>query len=338
MNKLRIDLSTTYDDLPSHCKVTSCGKTLFDGAVTEGTTIETSIDSLETFGVEIEKTGKSKAMVDNSRRQIVEIERIQLNGIDLKILECGRFLAKQNTYLKDHEIQTVQLNMNGTWRIKLPKRRLKGSVRGPIQDLILRDHFADCDVACFGCSQTYGLALEPHETWPSQLQKLTNLSVRNYGMTASSINEITVFVEQFLESHNADKIILYLPHTFRRQLVINGQLEIIFPGKMPENKDLLYHGEEHSVAVLAGELENWLDGISKTREIYFGTYQEDEHHLFEKTPASRYLLPFLSSEGYPKASDGQHFGAKFTQDLANHFADYLKIGKKSSISSDFLGG
>lgn len=324
MNKLRIDLQTEYESLPSHCKITCCGLTIYDDLVTKDTSIDQDIGEFQTFVIEIEKTGKSMELVKKSHKQNLTIKKIQLNGIDLKTAEFGQFSITGNPYVDDHTIQTDRLDLNGVWRLELPRLVLRGSVR-PSESLLLRDTFGDCDVACFGCSQTYGYSLEPHETWPNQLQLLTGRSVRNFGTPSSSINEITALVEKFLESHHADTIILYLPHTFRRQTIRDGRLEVVFPDD-PENRDLILHGEEHSVALLAGHFVDWIESIAKGRKVFFGTYHIDEHKLFERTPACRYLLPFFSAEGYPPAPDGQHFGAKFSQDLAKNFIDFLQIG------------
>ncbi len=296
---------------------------MFDGLVSKDMDIEHNLGPFTKFHLEIEKTGKTIEVVNKRHEQIVNIEKINLNGIDLKTKEFGVFEIRANPYVDDAQIKTDHLHLNGVWSLSLPERHLRGNV--DLDNIKLRDELSDCDIACFGCSQTYGKGLDKNETWPAHLQAMTGKDVRNYGVIGSNINEIKSLVEHYRENYTADMILIYLPHTFRRQIFNEDKVEQVMTLDQ-ENKDLILHGEEHSVAVLAGQFKEWLDDISSKTKIYFGTYQRSENELFEKTALKKYMMPFLRSDDYPRASDGLHNGSEFNQIFAKNIKDSYNLG------------
>ncbi len=323
MNVLRLNLSPVYDSVPPHCKITCVGKQLFNGVVSKNIDLEYDIGPFNKFNLEIEKTGKTIEVVKKKEEQILDIKRVTLNGIDLKSNEFGEFEIRANPYVDDARIKTDHLHLNGVWSLNLPSRDLKGDV--DLSNIKLRDSLSDCDIACFGCSQTYGKGLDSDETWPAYLQDITGKVVHNYGVIGSNINEITSLVEHFCKNHKAEIILIYLPHTFRRQIFQEGAVKQIMTLDH-ENKNLIVHGEEHSVAVLAGQFKEWIESITSKTKLYFGTYQRSEDQLFRQTALKEYMMPFLRSDDYPKASDGQHNGKEFNQDFAKNIRNFLNIG------------
>jgi len=59
----------------------------------------------------------------------------------------------------------------------------------------------DCpiDVVCFGCSFTMGTGVHAQDTWPSQLQSLTGMSVANLGHAGSSNDTAFRFAAHYLK-------------------------------------------------------------------------------------------------------------------------------------------
>jgi hypothetical protein len=321
MNIIKIFLSTKYDSVPSHCKIYCCDELIFDSVVDKDLHIVHEVNLVNPFSVKIIKTGKTVEIVKTNQEQSIKIKNINLNGIDLKVGEFGKFHVKGNPYVDDHTLQTDCLNLNGEWQLELPARSIVGRIEPT--ELKFRDPLEDCDIACFGASQTYGAFLEYNESWPAQLQEETGKKIRNYGIGGSNVNEITALVDHYIENYKTDTILLYLPHTFRRQLEINGSWQ------RPRwndtvNRDLILHGEEHSIAVISGDLYRWLDNISKNTKIYFGSDQTDEYGLYERTPLKKFMMPFLEGNNYPKASDNLHYGAEFNRDFAKIIKDFLK--------------
>lgn len=276
--------------------------------------------NLDHFYIEITKTGKTPELVKKNEEQVINIENINLNGIDLKTREFGEFRIRDNPYVDDETLRTDRLHLNGKWRLELPKRSLVGTFDPSNKKL--RDEVGDCDVACFGCSNTWGSFLEYDQSWPAQLQQITGKSTKNYGIQASNINEITSFVDHYIKNYKTDTILLYLPHTFRRQMNIGGEIKRIAIGD-GQNKELVLHGEEHSIAVLSGNMYEWLEDISRHTKIYFGTYQTDEHELYERTSLKKFMFPFLQGDDYPTASDNRHHGAEFNKDFAKLINTFL---------------
>lgn len=324
MNTVKISLSTTYDITPSHLEIECLGEVIHRGELKENSIIEHATKSSDSFEIKIIKTGKTKKIVDLKGTQEVVVESINLNGIPLKIKEFGSFALKDNPYVNDQTLQTNKLNLNGEWTLELPKVNLVGDITSSTMDTP-RDSFSDCEIACFGCSQTYGYFLKKDEAWPSQLARLTGRVVKNYGAVGSNINEITAMVDYYLKRFKTYFILLYLPHTFRRQKRKGNKISNI-RWDDESNRDLILHGEEHSIAVLSGSFKAWLENISKHTKIYFGTYQTDENKLYESTPLKKFMFPFLEGDNYPKASDNLHHGAEFNRDFAKMLVNFLDLG------------
>ena len=322
MNTLKISLSTIYDVAPSHLKIEYLGEVIHQGELTKNTVIEHETGRSDPLELKITKTGKTKEIVDMKGIQEVVAELVNLNGINLKIKDFGSFSLKDNPYVDEEILQTNKLNLNGVWTLELPRLNLVGDITKEALSK-MRNPFSDSDVACFGCSQTYGAFLGNDQTWPSELERLTGKLVKNYGVSGSNINEITAMVDEYLGKFKTDIILLYLPHTFRRQRK-KGNETVNLDWRDDYNRDLLLHGEEHSIAVLSGDFMEWLEKISKHTKIYFGTYQTDEYKLYRQTPLKKFMFPFLEGDDYPKASDDIHHGLEFNQDLAKILKDFLQ--------------
>ena len=326
MNTVSIMLATEYDSRPSHCAIYVCGDLIFDSIVSKNTELIKKIDRFQQFTVKVVKTGKTLDLVNNNDKQTVTIQNINLNGIDLKIQEFGEFILKGNPYVEDETLLTNQLNLNGEWHLELPRRPLMGHLDiETIRKRKVRDDISDCDIACFGCSETWGDSIGYDDSWPAQLQKITEKSVKNLGIGGSNINEIIAFADYFVKNYKSEMVLIYLPHSFRRQLIRDGK---VFNTKFIDDgtsKELILHGEEHSISALAGELGDWLDDVSKHTKIYFGTYQTNEHKIYEKTALKKFLFPFLHGKDYPKASDGLHHGVEFNRDFARMLVDFLNL-------------
>ena len=324
MNKVKISLSTIYDVAPSHLKIKCLDEVIYEGELTKNKIIEHEIGRLDPFELKIAKTGKTKEIVDMKGQQEVMVESITLNGIELKSKEFGSFSLKDNPYVAEETLQTNRLDLNGEWTLRLPTLNLIGDVTtGAMESM--RQKFSDCEIACFGCSQTYGALIGHDKAWPGELSRLTGKSVGNYGVNGSNINEITAMVNEYLKEFEADIILLYLPHTFRRQIKKGNEI-VNMTWRDDYDRDLLLQGEEHSIAVMAGAFMEWLENISKHTKIYFGTYQTDEYRLYQQTPLKKFMFPFLEGVDYPKASDGVHHGPEFNQDLAKILKDFLQTG------------
>lgn len=326
MSNLKINLTVEYTSLPAHCKIFFNDQLIFDNVLKTNMTLDHEFEPTDKkIRLKIIKTGKTKDIVDKNHDQIINIEKVFINNIEVKIKEFGLCSARNNSYVKDHVLQTTNLTLNCEWSITLLSQNFIGNFDSEQKKLLLRDKITDTDIACFGCSNTYGYCLESTQSWPYQLGKKLNLKVGNYGIPGSNVSEITAFVNYYLKNYNTDLILLLLPHSMRRQVNENGKIKNI-PSLDSRNKDYIFHGEHHSMINLSVFMEAWLRKKNKTN-ILLGLYHESEYKLLEKTPIKHYLIPFLDYKQYPLARDGLHFGEKYCELYAECVVEHIKNKK-----------
>ena len=76
------------------------------------------------------------------------------------------------------------------------------------------------EIACFGCSNTFGLGLPNEWTWPYKVNELFGFdkyNVINYGIPGCSIEKITLLIYEFLvnQNKNYESIFIFFPDTYR---------------------------------------------------------------------------------------------------------------------------
>jgi hypothetical protein len=322
MNFLEISLKTEFTSVPAHIKIFCNDQLIFDDIIDKNFLLKKQFETPKVFKLKIIKTGKNIDLVKKLHLQKVKIEKINVNGINLKINEFGNFQVHDNPYVPDHTLQTVDLNLNGTWTLQLNEQKLIGqfNLEEAFKRAKFRDNLVDCDIACFGCSQTYGSFLEYTETWPYFLGKELGVNVKNFGIAGSNHNEMTALMQHYVKNYKAKTILALFPQSFRRQTVEDG--EIINIGAHDErNKHLMFHGEEHSIVNLSMYLPAWLDSIHDN--IMISTYQPSEHNLMMLTPIKKHMMPYFDSDPYPKASDGKHWGVEHNINYAKALAKHI---------------
>lgn len=99
---------------------------------------------------------------------------------------------------------------------------------------IVNNKVADKTIACFGCSNTFGIGLPWAETWPAILQQ--NLSseyiVKNYGVPGASNDMISRLIHNYLSYNKPDAICCYLPEISRAELYSDKAYKNFFPYDM----------------------------------------------------------------------------------------------------------
>lgn len=321
MNTLQIILSTEYTSIPSHCKIYCCDKLIFYNAINKDITIDHTFTTPKQLSIKIIKDGKNKNLVDNKHIQTINIKKITVNGIDLKIHAFGQFQTKNNPYVEDHLLQTTNLTLNGEWTISTLEQPLVGTFNFEKTKHRIPDSVEDCDIACFGCSQTYGVGIDKNQTWPLHLGNILGVKVKNFGIPGSNINQITAFIEYFCKNYKTKLILFLLPHSMRRQIVKDNIIENAL-AHHSANKEFILHGEEHSIINLSCSMSFWLEKIPT--KILISSYSDTEYALIQKTQLSDKLLPYLEFRDYPLASDNLHFGAEYCKEYASSLAEYIK--------------
>ena len=296
MNRIQIKLRNTHTGKPANLLIKINGKTYFSDVANEMLLLDYQIDPCEHLEFEIVKTGKTKNIVDANGVQETIIENINVNGIDTKVKEFGKFTTKNNPYVKEDVLQTNHLSLNGTWNMVLPKFRMLGKPAKDYYPKITNSKYVDSDIACFGCSFTFGVGLDKMEyAWPGQLAKMSGRSVQNFGAGGSDIAQILSRCQHYLENYKCNLVLILLPHTLRK----NG-----FNVGHPDLKELILHGYEHTMAILIGQLDSFIR--KNNAKILFGAWIKEEDELYKTTQVSKHLLPFLDYKQYPLCADGMH--------------------------------
>jgi len=327
MNEILLEISTKYTSIPPYCKIYCCDEIIFDGLVNKNIKLSFQKPIDKFFKLQIFKSGKTLELVKKKQEQKLVVEKLILNGIELKIKEFGFLEVKNNDFVKDHVLLTNVCNYNGNWTFQLPEKELIGHIdKTKIEKLFKK--LSNTDIACFGCSETVGI---PHvgenKRWTNLLADITHRNVNNYGICGSNINEITAFIKYYVENFNCNTVIMLLPHSMRKQIYNRESNEYInVQAADKSNKELLLHGEEHSIANLAGKLKNFCDNISDNNKIkfFFSSTHRSEYDLFSKTPCKNYMLPFVDRDLFPLAADGNHAGTEYHRAFAESILNKIQ--------------
>jgi len=329
----KITLQTVYDSSPSVITVTVGQEKIFDGVLKKHVTLDFEWHDDCRFRLHISKTGKTMAVVKREHRQEVVVENLSLNGCNLHPEKFGQFKNIDNPFLADSTIQTNRLDLNGEWTLDVPLFPLYG-VPTLNDHKGFRDVLSDSDTACFGCSFTFGSAIEKHQTWPAILASLVNNDVKNYGIGGSNNQEIVANAYEYVSKHKTKNVILLLCHFCRLQIPKGGRLynwhptsdmEDLFPEQLSK---MISHSE--TSLLFAGQVPyflNMIDSINSkiSGNVYVSTYIEDHYQCLEKIKTKDFvLLPFYEmSKDLQLASDGQHPGPEHNRLFAESVVQYL---------------
>lgn len=138
-------------------------------------------------------------------------------GLDGKYLNtqlfCGGFDTEERYELQGNKKYsktdiTYHNNIHG---FRLPKERYVYDKSKP-------------EIACFGCSQTYGAGLPWEETWPAFLNEMLDnkFTIKNYGVCGASIDMVIRLVYNYIFQKNKPQFICcLLPDLYRKELYEN---------------------------------------------------------------------------------------------------------------------
>ena len=250
VNKARLILETVYDQYPPFIEIIVNNKKLFQGNVGKNFDFDFDYPDNKRFSMQIVKNGKTKKMVDNNLRQETHIKSLTLNNCNLHPDKFGIFFTKNNSYLGGRELQTDQLHLNGKWIFDIPlfdigvgkSSHSNNDNHGPREE-----HF-QTEIACFGCSFTYGVGLENDQTWPKILSNICQKEVGNFGKGGSSIQEILADAYEYCKKYKPKKIVLLLPHPSRVQVKNKqGKLASLMVNNYDKDTISLYKNLYHNI-------------------------------------------------------------------------------------------
>ena len=289
------------------------------------------------FIIKIKKTGKTKEIVDKKLRQEIIVTSLKLNGCDMHADKFGNFLQFDNAYVDDQKNNTNKLYLNGEWNINLPIFDYK-LTHSALHESNLRDAVAHSDIACFGCSFTYGANLKTNETWPCYLsEELQGKIVKNYGRGGNSVQEIMSTALEYAKNYKATSIICLLPHPSRMQLIdpATNTPITLYPGRSPEIekkfpdlcKDIVMYGETSLLlAGYIGKLKKIIDQIHAAgKKVFVSCYDSEFYEILKNLSLDNItLLPYYErDERYPFSDDHGHPGKIHNRLFAENIVKYV---------------
>jgi hypothetical protein len=332
-DKLEIVLDTQFGSMPAHLVVKIDDETVFDDILENSRSLKSYHSLKDHYKIQIRKTGKTLDLVKKHEVQKVVIKDVLLNGLSQHPDKFGRFEQRDNPYVKDTVIQGNELSLNGVWDLELPVFR-QAFETPSLDGKYLRDTFQDTEIACFGCSFTYGWGLDNAESWPYYLSPTRT---KNYAWGGNCIADIVAVAEYYIENYRCDKMLMLLPHPCRLQVKDeDGRLLALLPGRSPQvekkfpklNRDIVLYGE--TSLILSGYVNVMKDifkEISQRTRLYVSAYDRDLYqHMIDIKDDTFELLPFYERcKEYKFASDGEHPGPDHNRIFAENISKHINL-------------
>jgi len=355
-HRCKVLLNTKYDNHPATIEVIVNKKSIYNEILKNNITLEFDWTEEDFFKIEIKKTGKTLDIVKNLERQEVTVEEVLLNGFSLHPDKFGIFFIKNNPYVKDAQIQSNHLALNGTWTLDVPLFTLKG-IPTLTSNKEFRDKVTNSSIACFGCSFTFGSFLEYNESWPAQLSINTRKDVKNYGIGGSNNQEIIANACEYAKKYQTNDVIILLCHFCSLQLIKDNQLhnwqplisrklqKLIKDNQLcnwqPDSDNKFYKlfpkelkkmiDYSETSLLFAGQVPYFLEKIEEIKSnikgnVFVSTYIEDHYECLKKIDNKNFiLLPFYEmSKEFPLASDNFHPGPEHNRLFAESILEYIK--------------
>jgi hypothetical protein len=322
----------------SFLKIYAQNNLIFEGQAENYMEFNFSYPDIDRFIIKIKKIGKTKDIVDQHLKQEIIVASVKLNGCDMHADKFGNFFQCNNAYLDSQNIaNTNKLYLNGEWSVDLPIFGYQVN-----QSVLHLNNFRDTvehsNVACFGCSFTYGANLKPQQTWPHYLsQKLVGRIIKNYGRGGNSIQEIMSTALDYAKNYDAESVICLLPHPSRMQLINpdNNELFTFYPGRSPKIdkkfprlcKDIVMYGE--TSLLLSGyvnKFKNIIEQIKATgKKVFISCYDIELYEILKNLSLdSITLLPYYERDkNYPCSDDAGHPGEIHNRLFAENVVKYV---------------
>ena len=169
------------------------------------------------------------------------------------------------------------------------------------------------DIVCLGCSFTYGIGLDPHQTWPHMLGQQAKLDVANLGTAGAGIDSILKQFFYVRKNITTKQIYVLLPSFYRKRikfkfgnkvceyLHVLGSSSINFLNKnylKKVDKEIIAHGKDRGTRLIKFfEMEN---------NVKLTSWDEDVYQTLDTTKR----LPKYIFDGdqitHERATDGEH--------------------------------
>jgi len=182
-------------------------------------------DDQKKLKIDIQRSGRTKFVVDHENEQSVIIDTIEINNIPIKI-ELGKFITTNNNYVKDDIAHTKELKLNGHYQLEIPVLSIIGERNDKVKNLKkFNQKNINVDVALFGASMT---------TWNFEegippifnknnyadlfIKRFKNYNCLNLGFGGLSNQEIFENVKHFFKHNNSKIVFIQLISCLGRQI------------------------------------------------------------------------------------------------------------------------
>jgi len=324
LDKIEISLKPKYSAEPPFVSVKIDGDIIYEGPLDSNKGLVHNAELSESFSIEIDKRGKTKSLAKAGENQEVKISSLLLNGLSVHPDKFGKFYQNGNAFVGEKIIDGDTMALNGVWKLDLPIFRQPFAP--DLDPYLYREKFSNTDIACFGCSFTWGWLLNHDQTWPYYL---SNTKSKNYGVGGNSISSIIGTAHWFAKNFECNQMILLLPHPCRLQVKDNDKFCTLLPGRTPEiekkfetiQKVIAKHGETSLlISGYANTIRELLSEINtEIQNLYITSYQEDLYKLLPTiVGGTAKVLPFYNlDKNLPLASDNEHPGPDHNRIFAN---------------------
>ena len=199
-------------------------------------------------------------------------------------------------------------------------------------------------IACFGCSNTFGVGLPWNETWPSVLnQKLGNdWNVRNFGVSGAANDTISRLIYKYTLYNDPEAICCFFPEIQRIELYDNLDNSLLkISNRICEDKRSEIYKSYKEMANLMYCTSNFIKNynfiyfLCKSKGIKFYWYtwsdfilnllQENKSNIFDENTILEglYKNP-IELNKFARARDNLHYGKDVNYQLGNSFYQKIK--------------
>jgi hypothetical protein len=280
-------------------------------------------------------------------------KRLNKNNIFLNHWDCENFNGNISNTLKWIPSDTIETYIkNGNKKYSENDITYEVNEYGYRTSKESNEVFKDNLVACFGCSNTFGIGLPLKETWPTILNQMLGdeWSVKNYGVIGASNDTISRLIYNYTLNNKPKIICCYFPEISRIEVVDDDQEFIIncmfgdldhsyFKRFYNENelKKIKNTYDAHKIicnekSCMFNFIKNFkfIETICKLYNIkfYWGTWSSLQYilpnELIKKHFNDKNLISYsLIRNDY--ARDNIHFGKETNKKIANNFFQKIII-------------
>jgi hypothetical protein len=308
--KITIELEPTFKIISPHCIMWLNDVEFINQKLNALIKIEEIINLDNNFlSIKIQRSGRDKFVVTNEPEQSIKIKNISINDIVINP-SIGNFKTIDNLYLDDHVVNTIDLNLNGLYELRIPCLTLKGERNDKVKSIKKFNQIGlNADVVFFGASMTdwnFEKGKPPIKNKDNFadmfVKKFKNMSIFNFGLGALTNQEIIENIKYFLKYNHSNVIFLQLISVLGRQIKNTTTGEVHrwslhsdnskedtfideFTGMTPKNI-LDYFVHLDIVPLLAVQIpliRQFLDEVEKKKiKIYLISFFREEYDIYKK--------------------------------------------------------